>query len=60
MSPITNRIIHSRRTFSRGSRIPAGSMGVPHSTDQQEEGQEGLITEQLIKNYLHSIRGHHG
>ena len=33
MSPVTNRIIPSRRTFSQGSRIPAGSMDPTNSTD---------------------------
>ena len=45
MSPITNQVIHSRRTFFQGSRIPAGSMDLTNLTDPQEEGQEGLITQ---------------
>ena len=45
MSPVTNQIIPSRRTFSRGSRIHAGSMDLTNSTDPQEESQEGLITQ---------------
>ena len=45
MSPITNRIIHSRRTFSQGGRIPAGSMDLTCSSYQQEGGQEGTPTE---------------
>ena len=45
MSPVTNQIIPSRRTFSQGSTIPAGSMDLTNSTDPQEEGQEGLITQ---------------
>ena len=40
-----NRIIHSRRTFPQGSRIPAGSINLTCSTDQQEGGQEGPPTE---------------
>ena len=45
MSPITNQIIHSRRTFSQGGRIPAGSMDLACSFYQQEWGQEGPLTE---------------
>ena len=45
MSPIANRIVHSRRTFSQGGRIPAGSMNLTCSSYQQEGGQEGPPTE---------------
>ena len=45
MSPITNQIILSRRTFTQGGRIPAGSMNLTCSSYQQEGGQEGPPTE---------------
>ena len=44
MRPITNQIIHSRRTFSQEGRIPAGSMDLTCSSYQQEGGQEGPPT----------------
>ena len=52
MCPFSTGVIHSRRTFPRGIGIPASSMNLTHSTDPQEEGQEVLITPQLIKNLL--------
>ena len=33
-----------KEDIPQGIRIPAGSMNLTHSTDLQEEGQEGLIT----------------
>ena len=44
MSPTANQIVHSRRTFSQGGRIPAGSMNLTCSSYQQEGGREGPPT----------------